>query len=93
MHQYKLVSKKGEGTFSEVLKAQSLKHNKYVAIKCMKSHFSSIDKVSIFPSKINLGPQSKRNISFKKIISTWTRCIITRNFIVNIYIKYEPRWA
>jgi renal tumor antigen len=46
MHKYRLISKKGEGTFSEVLKAQSIKTGKYVAIKCMKNHFDSIDKVN-----------------------------------------------
>ena len=43
--EYRLISKKGEGTFSEVLKAQSIKTGKYVAIKCMKNHFDSIDQV------------------------------------------------
>ncbi len=42
--EYRLISKKGEGTFSEVLKAQSTKTNKYVAIKCMKAHFYNIDR-------------------------------------------------
>lgn len=46
MHKYRLVSKKGEGTFSEVLKAQSIKSGKFVAIKCMKSNFDSIDQVN-----------------------------------------------
>jgi len=46
MHKYRLVSKKGEGTFSEVLKAQSIKSGKHVAIKCMKNHFDSIDQVN-----------------------------------------------
>jgi renal tumor antigen len=41
--EYRLISKKGEGTFSEVLKAQSIQSNKYVAIKCMKAHFQNID--------------------------------------------------
>eukprot|EP00955_Chlamydomonas_euryale_P047549 353710-Chlamydomonas_euryale.AAC.8 len=36
MHKYRLLAKKGEGTFSEVLKAQCIKTGKYVAIKCMK---------------------------------------------------------
>lgn len=44
--EYRLISKKGEGTFSEVLKAQSTKTNKYVAIKCMKAHFYNIDQVT-----------------------------------------------
>ena len=36
----------GEGTFSEVLKAESIKTRQKVAIKCMKSHFDSIDQVN-----------------------------------------------
>jgi renal tumor antigen len=46
MHKYRLISKKGEGTFSEVLKAQSIKSGKHVAIKCMKNHFDSVDQVN-----------------------------------------------
>jgi renal tumor antigen len=37
----------GEGTFSEVLKAESVKTRQKVAIKCMKSHFDTIEKVRI----------------------------------------------
>jgi renal tumor antigen len=43
--EYRLISKKGEGTFSEVLKAQSIKTGKCVAIKCMKNHFDSLEQV------------------------------------------------
>ena len=43
---FRLVSKKGEGTFSEVLKAQNLKNGKYMAIKCMKNHFDSLEQVN-----------------------------------------------
>ena len=43
--EYRLIGKKGEGTFSEVLKAQSIKNSKYVAIKCMKNHFDSLEQV------------------------------------------------
>lgn len=46
MRKYRLVSKKGEGTFSEVLKAQNVKDGKYHAIKCMKNRFDSIDQVN-----------------------------------------------
>ena len=46
MHKYRLISKKGEGSFSEVLQAQSVKNNKQVAIKCMKANFSNIEKVN-----------------------------------------------
>lgn len=46
MHKYRLISKKGEGTFSEVLKAQSVKNGQYFAIKCMKNHFQSIEQVN-----------------------------------------------
>ena len=48
MRKYRLVAKKGEGTFSEVLKAQNVKDGKYHAIKCMKNRFDSIDQVQIF---------------------------------------------
>jgi len=41
--EYRLISKKGEGTFSEVLKAQYIKNHKYMAIKCMKAHFYNIE--------------------------------------------------
>lgn len=42
---YKFVSKKGEGTFSEVIKAQTA-NSKFVAIKRMKNHFDSIEQVN-----------------------------------------------
>jgi serine/threonine protein kinase len=45
MRKYRLVAKKGEGTFSEVLKAQNVRDGKYHAIKCMKNKFDSIDQV------------------------------------------------
>lgn len=47
MQKYRLVAKKGEGTFSEVLKAQSVKTNRFTAIKCMKTRFDSIDQVRV----------------------------------------------
>jgi len=46
MHKYRLISKKGEGTFSEVLKAQSIRTGKHFAIKCMKNHFDTVDQVN-----------------------------------------------
>ena len=46
LYRYRLIGKKGEGTFSEVLKAQGIKNGKYVAIKCMKNHFDSLDQVN-----------------------------------------------
>lgn len=45
MRKYRLVAKKGEGTFSEVLKAQNVKDGRYHAIKCMKNRFENIDQV------------------------------------------------
>ena len=47
MRKYRLIAKKGEGTFSEVLKAQSVKNGKCYAIKCMKTHFTSIEQVRL----------------------------------------------
>ena len=49
--EYRLIGKKGEGTFSEVLKAQCIKNGKYVAIKCMKNHFDSLDQVRHSPDR------------------------------------------
>jgi serine/threonine protein kinase len=46
MHKYKLIAKTGEGTFSEVIKAQFIKTGRMAAIKCMKSHFESEDQVN-----------------------------------------------
>lgn len=46
MHKYKLIAKTGEGTFSEVIKAQYIKTGRMAAIKCMKSHFESEDQVN-----------------------------------------------
>jgi len=40
------VGRKGEGTFSEVLKAQSIVTGQYCAVKCMKSHFKSLEQVN-----------------------------------------------
>jgi renal tumor antigen len=37
--EYKILSKKGEGTFSEVVKGQSLEDGSLVAIKRMKGKF------------------------------------------------------
>ena len=55
MRKYRLVAKKGEGTFSEVLKAQNVKDGRYHAIKCMKNRFDSIDQVIIlFYSMLHL---------------------------------------
>lgn len=42
----RLVAKKGEGTFSEVLKAQNIKTGTFYAIKCMKSSYKSTNEVN-----------------------------------------------
>lgn len=44
--EYRFISKKGEGTFSQVLKAKCLATNELVATKCMKEQFSSIEQVN-----------------------------------------------
>ena len=43
--EYRVLRHLGEGTFSEVLKAESVKTRQKVAIKCMKSHFDRIEQV------------------------------------------------
>jgi serine/threonine protein kinase len=77
MLEYRLVSKKGEGTFSEVLKAQSIKTGKYVAIKCMKNHFDTIDQVTpptqytqITKHTILIGQQSQGNPGSEKTVAS-----------------------
>ena len=40
------LQKAGEGTFSKVLRAQHLHTGRYVAIKCMKSVYQSVEKVN-----------------------------------------------
>jgi renal tumor antigen len=44
--EYRLVAKRGEGTFSEVLKAQCVRTGRYVAVKCMKNRFESLEAVN-----------------------------------------------
>eukprot|EP00579_Thalassiosira_antarctica_P016781 CAMPEP_0201946500 /NCGR_PEP_ID=MMETSP0903-20130614/54447_1 /ASSEMBLY_ACC=CAM_ASM_000552 /TAXON_ID=420261 /ORGANISM="Thalassiosira antarctica, Strain CCMP982" /LENGTH=531 /DNA_ID=CAMNT_0048489601 /DNA_START=225 /DNA_END=1821 /DNA_ORIENTATION=+ len=46
MRKYRLIAKKGEGTFSEVIKAQNIKTGTFHAIKCMKSSYKSADQVN-----------------------------------------------
>jgi renal tumor antigen len=46
MKKYKLVCKKGEGTFSEVVKAENTETGNHYAIKCMKTAFDSAKQVS-----------------------------------------------
>ncbi|XP_078516328.1 MAPK/MAK/MRK overlapping kinase isoform X2 [Lissotriton helveticus] len=46
MNRYRVISKIGEGTFSEVMKIQCLKDGNYYASKKMKQHFESIEQVN-----------------------------------------------
>ena len=41
-----MIKKLGEGTFSEVFKAQAIKTGECVAIKCMKEKYQKIEKVN-----------------------------------------------
>jgi renal tumor antigen len=47
MRKYRMIAKKGEGTFSEVIKAQNIMTGTFHAIKCMKSSFKSADEASL----------------------------------------------
>lgn len=42
-----MIAKKGEGTFSEVIKAQNIMTGTFHAIKCMKNSFKSSDEVTL----------------------------------------------
>ena len=64
------MAKKGEGTFSEVLKAQCIKNSKYVAIKCMKNHFDSLEQVSCWHQcSLHLGSAACRGVSWHFLVS------------------------
>lgn len=45
MDEYKIESKKGEGTYSEVFVAVTRKTGKQVAIKLMKANYDSLDRI------------------------------------------------
>lgn len=67
-----MITKKGEGTFSEVIKAISLKTNKYVAIKCMKSQFKSLEQVVVGGRHIQniLGEQIEGDTGIEEAVSS-----------------------
>ncbi|XP_064622097.1 MAPK/MAK/MRK overlapping kinase-like isoform X2 [Lineus longissimus] len=44
--EYRILGKKGEGTFSEVLKCQNTKDGTYWACKKMKQHYDSLEQVN-----------------------------------------------
>lgn len=46
MQKYQILGKKGEGTFSEVLRAQDTETKRLVAIKCVKKPFKSKEQVN-----------------------------------------------
>lgn len=46
MQKYRILGKKGEGTFSEVLKCQSIENGQYYACKRMKQQFDSLEQVN-----------------------------------------------
>lgn len=68
--EYRLIKKLGEGSFSEVYKAQSVQSGQYFAIKCMKAHFDSMDQVFLICST-DLGLKFERN---KSVAETFTLC-------------------
>ena len=41
-----MIKKLGEGTFSEVFKAQVVKTGEYVAVKCMKNKYTNVEKIN-----------------------------------------------
>jgi renal tumor antigen len=46
MENYRVLSKKGEGTFAEVLKCQNLTTGQMCAVKRMKGRFTSLEQVN-----------------------------------------------
>ncbi len=41
-----MIKKLGEGTFSEVFKAQSIKTGEFVAMKCMRKKYNNIETIN-----------------------------------------------
>jgi renal tumor antigen len=62
MKKYKLVCKKGEGTFSEVVKAENTETGNHYAIKCMKTAFDSANQVSECVIKISFDLNNQDSI-------------------------------
>jgi renal tumor antigen len=60
-----MIKKLGEGTFSEVFKAQVIKTGELVAVKCMKKKYSNIESINSLPEVRAL----KRLSTHKNIIS------------------------
>jgi renal tumor antigen len=54
-----LIKKLGEGTFSEVFKAQVIKTGELVAVKCIRKKYTNIEKVN-----------SLREVRALKLLST-----------------------
>ncbi|GIQ80047.1 hypothetical protein KIPB_000778 [Kipferlia bialata] len=46
MHRYKVLGKKGSGTFSSVVTAENIATGQVVALKRMKAHFKSLEQVN-----------------------------------------------
>ena len=86
----------GEGTFSEVFKAQNIVSGSYVAIKCLKNSFNSIDQVNslreIQALKILKG--HKNIIKLIEVIfeeSTGTASLVMELFDMNLYEAIKDR--
>ena len=60
-----MIKKLGEGTFSEVFKAQVAKTGEFVAVKCMKKKYTNKETINSLPEVRAL----KRLSSHKNIIS------------------------
>ncbi len=60
-----MIKKLGEGTFSEVFKAQVIKTGEFVAIKCMKKRYDNEKIINSSPEVRAL----KRLLAHKNIIN------------------------
>ena len=74
-----MIKKLGEGTFSEVFKAQVIKTGELVAVKCMKKKIFKYWKNKFI----------KRNKSTKKIIFPQKYNKLIRSNFVNKFILYN----
>lgn len=80
--EYRLIKKQGEGTFSEVFKAQSIKTGAYVAIKCMKSHFATQEQVSYLLITRLTTSERFKPFAASPLIPTSSSCLMS--FMTNL---------
>ncbi|CAF3330688.1 unnamed protein product [Rotaria socialis] len=90
MEKYRILGKKGEGTFSEVLKCQNVRDGTFWAAKKMKQLYKSVDEIQqIREIRVLKQLNGHPNIIFLREIifdkRTGTLCLIFELMTMNLY--------